>query len=150
MPGRSKRSSAQHQTASDHRAANTTPQSKTGASPDASTAVNFAVLPVLFSIAQDSATIAAERRRAASELAQYFLPKNPTKKKSRRGNFPPDEYGFVVDPGLARQLRDTKLELACLPLSSKKRSPYATTVAAFIRLAMIRIMLRRLAASRSS
>jgi hypothetical protein len=111
---------------SDHRAANTTPQSKTGASPDASTAANFAMLPVLFSIAQDSATTAAERRHAASELAHYFLPKNPTKKKSRRGNFPPDEYGFVVDPGLARELRDTKLELACLPYSSKKRSPYAT------------------------
>ena len=111
---------------SDHRAANTTPQSKTGASPDASTAANFAMLPVLFSIAQDSATTAAERRQAASELAHYFLPKNPTKKKSRRRNFPPDEYGFVVDPGLARELRDTKLELACLPHSSKKRSPYAT------------------------
>ncbi len=84
------------------------------------------MLPVLFSIAQDSATRAAERRQAASELAHYFLPKNPTKKKSRCGNFPPDEYGFVVDPGLARELRDTKLELACLPHSSKKRSPYAT------------------------
>jgi hypothetical protein len=31
-----------------------------------------------------------------------------------------------VDPNLARELRDTKLELACLPHSSKKRSPYAT------------------------
>ena len=67
-----------------------------------------------------------ERRQAASELAQYFVPKKPTEKKSRCGNFPPNEYGFVVDPDLARELRDTKLELACLPLSSKKRSPYAT------------------------
>jgi hypothetical protein len=108
------------------RAANATPQSTRSASPNASPATNVAVLPVLFSIAQDSATTGSERRQAASELAQYFLPKNPTKKKSRCGNFPPDEYGFVVDPDLARELRDTKLELACLPLSSNKRSPYAT------------------------
>ena len=108
------------------RAANAIPQSTRGASPNASPATNVAVLPVLFSIAQDSATTQSERRQAASELAQYFLPKNPAKKKSRCGKFPPDEYGFVVDPDLARELRDTKLELACLPLSSKKRSPYAT------------------------
>ena len=71
-----------------------------------------AMLPVLFSIVQESATQPAERRKAASELAQYFLPKKPSQKKSRRGNFAPDQYGFVVDPNEARQLRDTKLELA--------------------------------------
>jgi hypothetical protein len=38
--------------------------------------------------------------------------------------FPPDEYGFVVDPELARELRDSKLKLACLKLD-KKRTPYA-------------------------
>ena len=107
-------------------AANAMPPSTRSASPNASPATNVAVLPVLFSIAQDSTTTQSERRQAASELAQYFLPKNPAKKKSRSGIFPPDEYGFVVDPDLARELRDTKLELACLPLSSKKRSPYAT------------------------
>jgi hypothetical protein len=42
----------------------------------------------------------------------------------RRGKFPPDEYGFVVDPELARELRDCKLKLACLKLD-KKRTPYA-------------------------
>ena len=51
----------------------------------------------------------AERRQAASELAQYFLPKRPTQKKSRRGNFASDQYGFVVDPDLARELRDSLL-----------------------------------------
>jgi hypothetical protein len=60
------------------------------------------------------------------ELAQYLLPKKPTKKKARCGKFLPDEYGFVVDPDLAKKLRDTKLELAFLPHSSKKRSPHAT------------------------
>ena len=82
---------------SDCGVASTTPQSKIGASPNARTATNRAMLPVLFSIAQDTATTAAERRQAASELAQYFLPKNPTRKKSRCGNFPPDEHGFVAN-----------------------------------------------------
>jgi hypothetical protein len=94
--------------------------------PGASPTTNNTMPPVLLGIVQDSATKPAERRQAASELAQYFLPKKATQKKSRRGNFAPDEYGFVVDPNLARELRDTKLELACLPHSSKKRSPYAT------------------------
>ena len=110
---------------SDCGVASTTPQSKIGASPNARTATNRAMLPVLFSIAQDTATTAAERRQAASELAQYFLPKNPTKKKSRCGNFPPDEHGFVVDPDLARELRDATLKLACLPLVKRKFTPYA-------------------------
>jgi hypothetical protein len=83
------------------------------------------MLPVLISIVQDSSTKPAEQHQAASELAQYFLPKRPTQKRSKRGNFPPDQYGFVVDADLARELRDTKLKLACLPLSGKKLSPYA-------------------------
>ena len=73
---------------------------------------------------KDLAAKPAERRQAALQLAQYFLPKKPTIKKSRHGNFLPDECGFVVDPDLARELRDLKLELACLPFSSKKRSPH--------------------------
>jgi hypothetical protein len=110
---------------SDRSAANATPLSAT-AMPGASPTTNNTMPPVLLGIVQDSATKPAERRQAASELALYFLPKKATQKKSRRGNFAPDEYGFVVDPNLARELRDTKLELACLPHSSKKRSPYAT------------------------
>jgi hypothetical protein len=105
-------------------AARATSQSKTSAS-GASITTNLAILQVLFSIVQDSATKTPERRQAASELAQYFLPKKPTKKKSRYGNFPPDEFGFVVDPDLARELRDATLELACLPLVKRKFTPYA-------------------------
>ena len=108
---------------SDRGLARTTPQSTIGASPDASTTTNLAMLPVLFSIVQESATQPAERRKAASELAQYFLPKKPSQKKSRRGNFAPDQYGFVVDPNEARELRDTKLELAYL--SKRKFTPHA-------------------------
>src|SRR5262249_10207007 len=85
----------------------------------------FPALDLLLRIAQDEAASPAERHKAASEVAQHFLPKKIASKKSRRPKFPPDEYGFSVDPNLARELRDTKLKLACLPLSGKKLSPYA-------------------------
>ena len=91
---------------------------------NANATTDRAVLPILFGIVQDAAAKPAERRQAASQLAQYFLPKKPTIKKSRHGNVLPDECGFVVDPDLARKLRDLTLELACLPFSSKKRSPH--------------------------
>ncbi len=81
------------------------------------------MLPILLSIVQDIATQPAERRKAAAELAQYFLPKKPSQKKSRRGKAAADQYGFVVDPDVARELRDTKLELSCL--SKRKFTPHA-------------------------
>ena len=81
-------------------------------------------LDLLFTVAQDTAASLADRRKAASQAAEFFLPKNARGKKSRRGKFPPDERGFVVDPELARELRDSKLKLACLGLE-KKRRPYA-------------------------
>ena len=79
----------------------------------------------LFGIVQDSATTPAERRQAALELGQYFLPRKPTLKRSQRGKLIRDQYGFEVDPNVARELRDTKLKLACLPLSKRKLTPYA-------------------------
>ena len=79
---------------------------------------------LLFAIARDTAAKAADRRKAASQIAEFFLPKDTRGKKPRRGKFPPDEYGFVVDPELARELRDSQLKLACLKLD-KKRTPYA-------------------------
>jgi hypothetical protein len=110
-------------TKSDHGVANTTPHSKTDASPDASKATTRAMLPILFGIVQERATTPAERRRAAAELAQYFLPKKQTQKKSKRCNLVVDQYGFVVDPDVARELRGTKLELA--RLSKGKSTPHA-------------------------
>src|SRR5262249_17956383 len=107
----------------DHGAPDAVSQQKTSAA-NANATTDRAVLPILFGIVQDLAAKPAERRQAALQLAQYFLPKKPTIKKSQHGNFPPDECGFVVDPDLARELRDLKLELACLPFSSKKRSPH--------------------------
>jgi hypothetical protein len=102
-----------------------TPPLTTGASPDASTRTTRAMLPVLLGIVQDSATTPAERRQAALELGQYFLPRKPTLKRSQRGKLIRDQYGFEVDPNVARELRDTKLKLACLPLSKRKFTPYA-------------------------
>jgi hypothetical protein len=90
--------------------------------------VGLATLPtldLLLRIAQDATATPAERLKAASEAARFLLPKKPGPKKLRRGKFPPDEYGFSVDPNLARELRDAKLQLGCLRLSSKKLTPYA-------------------------
>src|SRR5262249_3304764 len=108
---------------SDGSATNGTALSATGASTAASPATNLAMLPVLLGIVQEEATRPAERRKAASELALYFLPKKPTQNKSKRGSFVPDQYGFVVDPDVARELRDSKLELA--GLSKRKLTPHA-------------------------
>jgi hypothetical protein len=84
----------------------------------------FPALELLLSIAQDATALPAERRKAATEVAEYFLPRNSGGRKSRRGKIPPDECGFAVDQALARDLRDNKLWLACLPLA-KKLTPYA-------------------------
>jgi len=71
-------------------------------------------LDLLLAVALDTAARLADRRKAASQVAEFFLPKNARGKKLRRGKFPPDEFGFVVDPELARELRDCKFKLACL------------------------------------
>jgi hypothetical protein len=78
--------------------------------------VGLATLPtfdLLLRMVQDAAATPTERLKAASEAARFLLPKEPGPKKSRRGKFPPDEYGFSVDPNLARELRDAKLQLDC-------------------------------------
>jgi hypothetical protein len=90
--------------------------------------VGLAILPtldLLLRMAQDATATPMERRKAAAEAARFLLPKKPVPKKARRGKFPPDEYGFSVDPNLARELRDAKLQLGCLRRSSKKLTPYA-------------------------
>ena len=86
-------------------------------------ATTCATLDLLLSIAKDAAATPAERRKAAAQLAEYFLPKNPRGRNRRRGKLPKDEYGFGVDPDLAGELRDSKLRLDCLPLSNKL-TPY--------------------------
>jgi hypothetical protein len=56
---------------------------------------------LLFAVAQDTAANPADRRKAASQVAEFFLPKNARGRKLRRGKFPPDEYDVFVDPELA-------------------------------------------------
>jgi hypothetical protein len=84
----------------------------------------FPTLDLLSRMVQDATAPPAERRKAALEAARFFLPEKPGS-TSRRGKFPPDECGFSVDPNLAKELRDAKLQLASLRLSSKKLTPYA-------------------------
>ena len=82
----------------------------------------FPTLDLLLHIAQDATATPAERCKAASEVAQYLLPKKNAPRRPRHHKFPPDECGFSVNPNWAKELRDTKWKLACLPRSD---SPYA-------------------------
>jgi hypothetical protein len=90
--------------------------------------VGSATLPtldLLLRITQDAAASPAERCKAASEVARYLLPKKNAPRRPRHHKFSPDECGFSVNPTWAKELRDAKWKLACLPLSSTKLSPYA-------------------------
>jgi len=80
-------------------------------------------LDLLLGMVQDPTAQPAERRKAALEVARFLLPEKPG--STKRGKFPPDECGFSIDPNLAKELRDAKLQLAGLRLSSKKLGPYA-------------------------
>jgi hypothetical protein len=65
-------------------------------------------LDVLFDIVQDVAASLSLRRRAASEAALHFLPKNPAR------GWPgaiTDDCGFVISPKMAKEYRDSKLRL---------------------------------------
>jgi hypothetical protein len=86
-------------------------------------AMTFETLDLLLRIARDAAATPAERRKAAAQLAGYFLPKNPRGRTRRRSVFPKDEYGFAVDPVLAGELRDSQLRLDRLRRSNKL-TPY--------------------------
>jgi hypothetical protein len=78
-------------TGPDHEA-NKGPASKTGGAIAAKAGL---ATDLLFAVAQDTAASPADRRKAASQVAEFFLPKNAREKKPRRSKFPPDEYGFV-------------------------------------------------------
>ena len=51
-----------------------------------------------------------QRRKAASEAAQYLLPKKPGIKRWWL-NAPVDEYGFAITPEIAAEYRDARFEL---------------------------------------
>jgi len=99
----------------------------TGPRPEPPGNRRLATLDGLFSIAQDTTVATDQRRKAASEAAQHFLPKKPG---IRRWwvNAPADEYGFAITPQIAAEYRDSKLELRRLansgsnsPAISRKR-----------------------------
>jgi hypothetical protein len=80
----------------------------------------FAPLDLLISIVRDEATTEAGRRRAASEIAEFFLPRIHGPKRIR---FPADEFGFSVDPQLAKEFRDIRWNIACSAIKGKKLPP---------------------------
>jgi hypothetical protein len=85
--------------------------------------VMLPTIDLLLGMVQDPTEPPAERRKAALEVARFLLPEKPG--STKRGKFPADECGFSIDPNLATELRDAKLQLAGLRLSSKKLGPYA-------------------------
>ena len=93
----------------------------TGPRPEPPGNRRLATLDGLFSIAQDTTVATDQRRKAASEAAQHFLPKKPG---IRRWwvNAPADEYGFAITPQIAAEYRDSKLELRRLA-NSGSNSP---------------------------
>ncbi len=79
-------------------------------------------LDVLISIVQDATAAPAQRRKAASEAALHFLPKNPAR------GWPGavvDECGFVISPKMASEYRDSRLQLQYLsgsPVAMAKKT----------------------------
>ncbi len=69
---------------------------------------DLVTLDVLFSVVQDATTAPAQRRKAASQPARHFLPKN-----SARGwpGAVADEFGFVISPKMATEYRHSVLQL---------------------------------------
>jgi hypothetical protein len=112
-----------------------------GPRPEPSGTANPATLDVLFGIAQDATVQADQRRKAASELAQHFLPKKPGIKRWWV-NAPPDEYGFAITPQIAAEYRDIKFELRRLTRSGGN-SPATTGKVAKMR-ARLKAILHRL------
>jgi hypothetical protein len=87
---------------------------------DKDVATTFARLDLLLSIVRDQAASEAGRRRAASDIAEFFLPKAHGRKRTK---FPPDEFGFSVDPQLAKEFRDIRWKVACLVLEKDRLPP---------------------------
>ena len=103
-------------------------------------ATGLVTLDVLLSVVQDATTAPAQRRKAASEVALHFLPKNPAR------GWPgavADEFGFVISPKMAREYRDSKLQLRHLS-DSPGSNVHATQKKADKLRARIEMILQRL------
>ena len=97
-------------------------------------------LDVLLSVVQDTTTAPAQRRKVALEVALHFLPKNPA--RGWPGSIA-DEFGFVISPKMAREYRDSKLQLRHLSDSAGSNVPATQKKADKLR-ARIEMILQRL------
>jgi hypothetical protein len=73
-------------------------------------------LEILFGVVIDTTAHAHLRRKAALAIAQHFKQKKPAAKRWWK-NAPTDEYGFSINPQIAAEYRDTKMELRRLERS---------------------------------
>jgi hypothetical protein len=83
---------------------------------------NLAALDALFGIVSDASASAKGRRKAAAELATFFLPKKPV---TRRWQFTADECGFF-DGEIAREYRAIDFELRALKQHPNRDFPEIT------------------------
>jgi hypothetical protein len=81
-------------------------------------AVSVQTLDTLFGVVQDAAADPKARRKAALKIAESLLPKAEKKAKAL-----PDEYGFVVNPDIARKYRDLRRELRSFERSRSRKIP---------------------------
>jgi hypothetical protein len=109
--------------------------------PERSGTAKSMTLDILFGLAQDATAHPDQRRKAACQVAQHFLPKKPGTKRWWQ-NAPADEYGFAVTPQIAAEYRDTKMELRRLARSAAN-SPAITRKAAKMQ-ERLKAILRRL------
>jgi hypothetical protein len=79
---------------------------------------NPQVLDALFGIVQDVTADSKARRKAALKIAEFLLPKAGKKAKVL-----PDEYGFTVNPNLARKYRAIRSELRSLEKERTRKIP---------------------------
>ncbi|MGB6659062.1 MAG: hypothetical protein WBE90_08190 [Xanthobacteraceae bacterium] len=91
---------------------------QTAASAPANQNWNPQVLDALLGIVQDVAADPRGRRKAALKIAEFLLPKIGKKAKAV-----PDEYGFAVNPQLARRYRDIRRELQSLEGGPTRKIP---------------------------
>jgi hypothetical protein len=96
--------------------------------PRPSSAADLATLDFHFAVAQDATVELNQRRKAALEIAQHFLPKKTGIRRWWK-NAIADEYGFTISPQLATEYRDTKRELGRL-VRSGANSPATAKKAA--------------------
>jgi hypothetical protein len=75
-------------------------------------------LDALLGIVQDAAADLKARRKVALKIAEALLPK-----AGKKAKVVPDEYGFTVNPNLARKYRDMKRELRSLDRGKERKIP---------------------------